>query len=202
MAECPVIVHCATANRARQDVRAADVLFAAAARAGCRHLVYVSIVGVDRVPLPYYRGKRAVELRLEGSGIPHTIQRATQFHDLLRVLFAGSSRLPVMPVPDLDVQPVDVRDVAARLAALAAAGPIGAAADLGGPEVRSAVDLARAFLAAAGRSRRVRPISVPGKTFEAYRAGYHLVPGHPGGRITFEQYLAGRRDVRRLAYRD
>ncbi len=200
-AGCPVIVHCATAGRAGRDVRAADVLFPAASRAACRHLVYVSIVGVDRVPLPYYRGKRAVELRLEGSGIPHTIQRATQFHDLLRVILAGASRLPVMAVPDLHFQPVDTRDVAARVAGLAVAGPIGAAVDLGGPEVRSAADLATAMQSATGSRRRIRPFSLPGKTFQAYRAGYHLVPQPAGGRITFEEYLAERRDVRRLAYR-
>ena len=40
------------------------------ARANPPHLVYVSIVGCDRNPYPYYRAKYACELVLERSGLP------------------------------------------------------------------------------------------------------------------------------------
>jgi nucleoside-diphosphate-sugar epimerase len=40
----------------------------AAKRAGSRHLVYISIVGIDRVPFPYYRHKLADEQLIAASG--------------------------------------------------------------------------------------------------------------------------------------
>src|SRR6185312_2968622 len=77
-----VVVHAAT--RPGHDVAGTERLVAALRRsAPGAHLVYVSIVGVDRVPLPYYREKLAVEGVVEGAGAPWTIQRITQFHTLL-----------------------------------------------------------------------------------------------------------------------
>lgn len=85
------IVHCATTPRGGDDT-AAGHLIEAAGRAGVPHLVHVSIVGVDRVPLGYYRVKRQVELGW-------TILRTTQFHDLVLRFLAAAARLPVLPLP-------------------------------------------------------------------------------------------------------
>jgi uncharacterized protein YbjT (DUF2867 family) len=184
-----VIVHCATAFGRGAETDIAGRVVDTAGHVGA-HLVYVSIVGVDRVPLPYYQGKLAAERLIERSGRPHTILRATQFHDLLRVLFAGAARSPVMPVPALRFQPVDAGDVADRLADLAVGEPLGRAPDFAGPQVRDARDLAGAFLRATGRRRLVLPIRAPGRTFRAYRDGGHLAPEHADGTVTFEDYLA------------
>lgn len=188
------VVHCATSGRRRKDVAGTAALVQAVRAAGCQHLVYVSIVGVDRVPLPYYQGKLAAERLIERSGVPATILRATQFHDLLRALFDVATRLPVLLAPGLRFQPVDVREVATRLVDLALAEPAGRAPDLGGPEIRQATDLARAYLAAAGRRRPVAAVRLPGATFRAFRQGGHLAPDHRTGRVTFEQYLTGLAD--------
>lgn len=186
------IVHCATALSGRREPELARVLTDAARRAGSPHLVYVSIVGVDRVPFPYYRGKLAAEQLIEHSGVPCTVQRATQFHDLLRTVFASAAKSPLMPVPDLPFQPVDAGEVAVRLARLAVERPGGRAADLGGPQVRDARSLARAYLAATGRRRLLLPLRLPGAVFGAYRRGGHLAREHAEGTVTFEAYLAAR----------
>lgn len=70
------VINCATSPR--RDVAAAQNLLAAASRGQVRHLVHISIVGIDRVPLGYYREKLAVESLITDSGVPHTILRATQ----------------------------------------------------------------------------------------------------------------------------
>ncbi|MDV9171169.1 NAD(P)H-binding protein [Streptomyces sp. W16] len=185
------IVHCASAYRG--DERAATNLLAAARRAGVGHLVHISIVGVDQVPFGYYKSKLAVEKLVEESGLGWTVLRATQFHDLLFMLFKTLAKPHVMVLPaGLRDQPIDVSQVADRLVELATAAPAGRVADMGGPEVRTFDSLARAYLKATGRRRLVMGLRLPGRTFRAFRAGGHLAPERAVEKGTFEEYLAGR----------
>lgn len=185
------IVHCATTGTS--DVRATRTLLDAARGAGTSpHLVYVSIVGIDRIPMFYYRAKLECERLIEASGLPWTALRATQFHDLVAGLFAAQRRLPVTVAPRCSFQPVDVHDVAARLVELVSGPASGRVADLGGPEVRTAVDLAAAYHRATGRRRRVVTLSLPGRAFAALRDGANLAEHTPRGTITFEEFLARR----------
>jgi uncharacterized protein YbjT (DUF2867 family) len=184
------IVHCAGAFR---DVDVDRTLIEAARRAGTPHLVYISIVGVDRVPFSYYRTKLAAERLVEDSGLPWTILRATQFHDLIAGVSATLARSPVVPVPaGVSFQPVDVREVAARLAELATGVPAGRVPDLGGPQVRAGRDLVRAYLRHRGLRRLTLPVRLPGKAFRGYRQGGHLAPDRAVGQVTFEQFLTER----------
>jgi uncharacterized protein YbjT (DUF2867 family) len=193
------VVHCASSPRGG-DERAAANLIAAARRAGVGHLVYISIVGVDRVPFGYYRSKLAVERQVEESGLGWTTLRATQFHDLLAQVFEVLAKSPVMPLPaGVSDQPVEVAEVADRLAELALASPAGRVADMGGPEVRSMESLARAYVAATGRRRAVVNVPLWGTAYRAFRAGGHLTPEPAVGKGTFEEYLERRHGARRAA---
>ncbi|MDN3295777.1 NAD(P)H-binding protein [Streptomyces ficellus] len=186
------VVHCASRPRGG-DERAARNLIAAARQAGVGHLVYISIVGVDRVPLGYYRTKLAVERLIEESGLGWTILRTTQFHDLVLKLLEAVAKLPVMPLPaGVSDQPIEVTEVAARLAGLAAGAPAGRVADMGGPEVRTFPELARAYLRASGRRRPVVSVPLAGKAYRGMRAGGHLTPANAVGKVTFEEFLTGR----------
>ncbi|MGH3962751.1 MAG: SDR family oxidoreductase [Pseudonocardiaceae bacterium] len=191
------VIHCAGDLRGEVD----RALLTAVRAAGGPHLLYISIVGVDRIPQAYYRLKLAAEQAIENSGLPYTILRTTQFHDLIRCGLAAAARVPLMPVPDLSVQSIAVRDVANRLVELATRAPRGHARDLGGPEVRTVRELAEAYLRATGRRRWLLPVRVPGKAFGGYRRGGHLTPNHADGRITFEEYLATHPAPARISYR-
>ncbi|MEU2716441.1 NAD(P)H-binding protein [Streptomyces sp. NPDC007205] len=192
LAGVETVVHCASTQRGG-DEKAAEHLVAAARRAGVGHLVYISIVGVDRVPLGYYRTKLAVERQIEASGLGWTILRTTQFHDLLVSVLGGLAKAPVLLVPaGVPDQPVEVAEVADRLAGLALAGPAGRVADMGGPEVRTLDSLARSYLRATGRRRAVARVPLFGGTYRAARAGGLLTPEQAVGKTTFEEYL-GRR---------
>ncbi|MDD7967254.1 SDR family oxidoreductase [Actinomycetospora lemnae] len=183
------VVH--LASRPTGDATATARLVDAARRAGAEHLVHISIVGADRIPLPYYREKVRSEQLVEGSGLPWTILRATQFHDLLAMLFRATARVGVLPVlAGTSFQPVAVGDVAARLADLVTGAPSGRAPDLGGPEVRAMDDLARTWARATGTRRPVLPLRLPGAIARGFRDGLHLAPEHADGVVTFEQYLA------------
>jgi uncharacterized protein YbjT (DUF2867 family) len=159
-------------------------------RAGRPHLVYISIVGVDRVPVGYYKSKLEVERLVEGSGLPWTVLRTTQFHQLILRGCEMLARLPVLLVPAAtSFQPIDAGEVASRLAELATGPLAGRVPDMGGPEIRGAGDLARSYLEARGRRRRVLPVRLPGAAFAGYRNGYHLAPDHAVGRVTFARFL-------------
>jgi uncharacterized protein YbjT (DUF2867 family) len=187
-----VIVHCASNPlRPRVDLDGTRNLVEAARAAGIWHLVDICIVGVDRVPYRYYQAKLAAERLIQAAGLPWTILRATQFHQLVLLVARGLARLPLVPIPAAtSFQPIDAAEVANRLASLAAGPPAGRVPDMGGPQIRTATDLVRTYLQVAGRRRPVLPVHLPGATFAGYRQGGHLAPDHAVGHRTWEQFLA------------
>jgi uncharacterized protein YbjT (DUF2867 family) len=185
------VIHCATSTRG--DAEATRNLVAAASRTGAAHLVYPSIVGIDRIASwGYPKAKLQAEQLVAGSGLTWTILRVTQFYDYCLANAQKLSRLPVVPVPaGFTVQPVDPRDVAARLVELALGEPACRAPDMAGPQVTSWTDLLRAYLMATRRRRWVCPVLIPGT--RAVRHGALLPPpGHTTGSRTWDQFLAAR----------
>ncbi|WP_030446551.1 SDR family oxidoreductase [Actinocatenispora sera] len=185
------IAHCATSADYRHPERDVAQTRRLLAERGERPLTYISIVGVDEIPFAYYRAKLNSELAIAQSGAPWTVLRATQFHDLVLRFLRPIARPPIALVPNLTVQPVDVGDVADRMADLVLGEPAGRVPDMGGPEVTALPDLMRTYLSVAGLQRRVlrMPVRLPGRTMAAFRGGAHLTPDHPDGRVTFAEYL-------------
>jgi uncharacterized protein YbjT (DUF2867 family) len=192
------IVHCAGSSNG-DDVKALH-LARAASRAGVRHLVHISVVGADRIPVTggidramfgYFASKLAAERVVAGSGLPWTTLRATQFHDLLLMTARLLAKLPVLPVPaGFRFQPVDAADVADRLVELALGTPAGLVPDIGGPRVYELAALLRGYLHARGKHRPILPLWVPGAAARAIRAGANLAPDRAVGRRTWEDFLA------------
>jgi uncharacterized protein YbjT (DUF2867 family) len=183
------VIHLATGLR---DVDQGRAAIEAAVCAGVGHFVLISIVGIEDIPLGYYKGKVRIERMLLDSGLPHTILRATQFHQFVDAIFGGQRFSPVIVAPRFSFQPISTDEVAERLTELAGAAPAGRVADVGGPEQRTATDLAAAWKRARGSRRPVWPISLPGKTAAGYAAGNNLVPGPAYGKVTFEEFLAAK----------
>jgi uncharacterized protein YbjT (DUF2867 family) len=183
------VVHLATGLN---DVGQARAAIGAARAADVEHFILISIVGIEQIPLGYYKGKVEIEKALVESGIPHTILRATQFHQFVDAIFRGQRFSPVILAPAFSFQPISTEEVAARLAELVAAGPSGRVADIGGPEQRTARDLATAWKRAKGSRRAIWSPRLPGRTIAAYAAGHNLVPGPAYGSLTFDDYLAER----------
>jgi uncharacterized protein YbjT (DUF2867 family) len=195
-----MIVHCAGSAKGDEDKALNLVRAASGARA--RHLVYISVVGADRVPVSsgvdramfgYFASKLAAERVVADSGLPWTTLRATQFHDAILTVARQMARLPLIPLPaGFRVQPVDAGEVADRLAELALGTPAGLVPDMAGPKVYSAGELLRGYLRATHRRRPVIPIWLPGKAARAFRAGANLAPQRAVGRRTWEAFLADR----------
>jgi uncharacterized protein YbjT (DUF2867 family) len=192
------IVHCAGGPRG--DDVATRNLVTAAARAGRPHVVNVSVVGADRVPVRsfidrqafgYFDMKRKTERAVEASGLPWTTLRATQFYDLVLFVAEKLTKLPVVPYPTHSAfQPVDSDEVAARMVELALGAPAGLVPDIAGPRVYEFSELVRGYLRAAGRSRPMVPIHVPGGASRAVRGGAVLASDRAVGKRTWEEFLA------------
>lgn len=200
LAGVDTVVHCAGASRGDDEM--ARQLVQAASRTGVSHLVLVSVVGADRVPVEtrldrvmfgYFANKRAAERIVAESGLPWTTLRATQFHDLMLMVAQGMARLPVIPMPTgFRGQPVDSGEVASRLAELALAEPAGLVPDIAGPRVYELAELVRGYLRRTGRRRPMVPVRIPGQAARVVREGAILAPDRAVGRRTWEDFLAER----------
>ena len=182
LADADVVVHAATNVRFRKvDLDGTRrIIRILQERPQPPHLIYISIVGVDRSPFPYHRAKYACELVLERSGLPVTVVRATQYHSLLRTIGEFSARLPLAVVPDMAFQSSDPAWVAGEVVALVLAdAPYGyrRASDLAGPERTTFADVVGLARQAAGQGRtRLVTLPVVGRSLRAFAAGANL-PG-------------------------
>lgn len=193
LAGVDAVVHAASDLRSfkKVDVPGTERLLEAAAKSGEPHLIYISIVGCDRIPYSYYRIKSLCELAVSESGLPWTVLRTTQFHDLMFAVAHALTRSPVVPVPrGLSDQPISVLDVAPAVVELVESGPVGRATDMGGPEVLTAEQIFRAVAEACGRKRLFVPMPAFGHTLNGFREGHHLAEEHAVGTRTFADYVA------------
>ncbi len=195
------VIHTADTTNPRRfgavTVGGAERVAAAAGRTPSRpHVVYVSIVGVDRNPYPYYRAKLAAEAALEAAatsgGAPITVLRATQFHSLA-AFFARVGRVGpvVVGLRGMRIQPVDIAWVGQRLAELAT-GPRPAAfaraTDIAGPDRFSLEEISR-LVAAHEERTPPRPLALPafGATMRAFADGA-ILPG-PEAELGGERFI-------------
>ena len=202
-----IIVHCA--GSAKGDEDKARHLVRAASAARIRHLVYISVVGADRIPMAgavdramfgYFGSKLAAERLIAESGIPWTTLRATQFFDLSLLTAQAMAKLPMIPIPaGFSFQPIDADEVASRLVELALGAPAGLVPAIGGPRVYDWAELIRGYLRAAGKGRPIIRVPLPGKAAAAIRAGANLAPDRAVGRRTWEDFLTARVGVPRDA---
>ena len=189
-----IIIHAASSpfKPKEVDVQGTAKLLQQAEAAGVQHLVYISIVGIEHIPFPYYIAKLAAEQVVENSHVPWTILRATQFHDLMVKMFL----LPVIKMPLVAVLPkafkfqlIDEREVAVRVAEIVRDGPTGRAADIGGPEVLTLGEIAQGWLKATGTRRLVINLPLWGRMAQGFRRGDNTTPQNRYGKITWDAWL-------------
>ena len=187
-------------NVASTGKRASSAFFGATARslmrsaaaAGVRHIVVLSIIGIDRVAYGYYQGKLHQEEVLKESTVPVSILRAAQFHEFPGQYLAKMPG-PVVIVPRWRAQPVAAREVGAALAGIAAGDPV-PMSELAGPREEIMADMVRQVVRARGDRRLVVSVRVPGATGKAMATGAGL-PDRPGlrGTQTFADWLTEQR---------
>ncbi|MBE7194355.1 MAG: NAD(P)H-binding protein [Gordonia polyisoprenivorans] len=165
-------------------------LLSAETRAGTRHHVALSIVGIDNIDTSYYAGKLAQERLVAASDVPHTIARTGQFHEFAEQVVAQATMGALTLIPKTLTRPVAAEEVGEHLIAVAENEPTGRAIDLLGPRDESLADMVRRMYAHDGTRRRVLELRFPG----AYGRG--LASGELRGgtsktiaRRTFDEWL-------------
>src|SRR5438309_3236766 len=130
-------------------------LLPAEAAAGVRHHVALSIVAIDRTDNGYFRAKVAQEKLIEGSGIPYTIVRATQFLEFLRGIADSGAEGNVVRISHGLFQPIAADDVAFNVAEVALAAPRNGIVEIAGPERAPFNEIVARYLKAVGDPREV-----------------------------------------------
>ena len=187
------IIHAATSPLLHPnavDVEGTRRLLEQARAVGVAHFVYISIVGVDQIPFPYYKRKYQAERLVREAGIPWSILRVTQFHTLIDQFLQPLTWLPMVLFPtDFKSQPIDPGVVAERVCKAVVADPAGYLPNLGGPKVHTFGEMAQVWMAARGLRRRLIRLHIPGKAAQGFRLGLNTCPEHKDGRITWADWL-------------
>ena len=125
-------------------------LLAAGARAGVRHQVVLSIVGVDRVPqVGYFRAKTMQEELLRQGPTPYSIVRATQFFEFMDTVISWTSDDTAVRLPPTRIQPVAAADVVDAVVEVSLGVPLRGVRNVAGPDVFRLDELGQAH---AGRT--------------------------------------------------
>jgi len=179
------------AKAQRTDVEGTGRLLDSARRAGVEpHVVYISIVGVDKIPFGYYRGKLATEQVIERSGLPYTILRTTQWHTLAAKFCLQLGSLPLVAIPRACAFSSSTPARSATHGQPCPRSAVAACPEMGGPEALSFAEIAREILQSRWQAPRRLRGALPGKAAKAFAAGYNLAPDHCDGRITWDDFLA------------
>lgn len=160
-------------------------LLAAGGRAGVRHQVILSIVGVDQVPkLDYYRAKALQEDLLRHGPAPYSIVRATQFFEFMEPTISMTSDASTVRLPATRIQPIATADVVDAVVKVATGPPLNGMWNVAGPDVFRLDELGKVTLAAHHDGRTVITDNKAGLfaavTGDVLTAGpeAHLAPTH------------------------
>ena len=188
----------ATNTRVRDEAEIVDFfgtitrnLLAAEERAGVRHHVLLSIVGIDHGQrVPHYAGKREQERLVTAGPVPWSIVRATQFHDFGAMVAEWTEKDGTATIAPLLVQPIALPDVADVLADVGTGAPLRATLDIAGPRTEDLVDMARRTFGVRGQDITLVPTWRG--VFGLDMAGEVMLPGDGArlGPTSFDDWLA------------
>jgi uncharacterized protein YbjT (DUF2867 family) len=152
-------------------------LLAAAARAGVKHHVALSVVGTDRLAESgYFRGKILQEELIRASGLPYTIVHSTQFFEFLGGIAASAAAGDTIRLSPAWIQAISSDDVALAMADITLGVPVGGIVEIAGPEKMRLSDLVQHYLSVKQDERTV--VADPqARYFGATLEENTLVPG-------------------------
>lgn len=189
-----IIFHLASSTKkpyGKGDVWGTKKLVLAAQKNNIEHFIFISIVGIEKVPLNYYRYKLEAEEVIKQSGIPYTILRTTQFHELIDMLMQNFLKYPIGVLPmKAKNQPIETRIVAEELYKISQKKPLNGILNLGGVEVLNFKQMAKKWQQATGKKRIIIPIPIVGKFLSSVKDGDLTCPEKKANQTcTWDEYL-------------
>jgi uncharacterized protein YbjT (DUF2867 family) len=150
-------------------------------------------MGVDKSDYPYYQTKLAVEKLIEESGLPYSILRATQFHELvlyriIQVFDQGVGK-PIQIPANMRFQSIDKTDAAALIVELVENQPTYGVSTIGGPEVLTLEEMIQTYFAKLGRQEIIEYIEPSMAFHRVFTTGINLCPGKAMKGISWSSYL-------------
>jgi uncharacterized protein YbjT (DUF2867 family) len=131
-------------------------LLAAEKKAGVRHHLALSIVGVDLMQdVAYMRAKKIQEELIMQSGVPYTIIRSTQFFEFLKGIADQATTGNEVHLSDVQFQPIASDDVARFVAQLALNAPSNGKVEIAGPHRFKMYEIVSKYLLSANDPRQV-----------------------------------------------
>jgi uncharacterized protein YbjT (DUF2867 family) len=157
--------------------------------AGVGHLIYISIVGIDKPRVPYLRQKLEAEQLVRQGPVPWSIARGAQFHWLLDRMLGKMARLPIVTLPEMSMEPVDTTDFADYVVEAVVKGPGGRLADFAGPQVLTFAQMFDQWREIRKHPAQTMRIPLPSAAREAVTAMSVGGPGSRHGKITWAEWL-------------
>jgi len=131
-------------------------ILAAEAAAGVGHHVALSVVGTERLTESgYFRAKLAQEELIEGSSIPYSLVRATQFYEFMQRIADEATDGDTVRLPPALIQPMAADDVASAVARAAVGAPLNGMVEVAGPAQYRLDELIRGVLKTRNDPRKV-----------------------------------------------
>jgi uncharacterized protein YbjT (DUF2867 family) len=163
----------------------------AAARAGVKRIVLVSIIGIDKFKTGYNAAKLAQEKAAADGPVPTRIVRAAQFHEFIEQLLDWGRQGDAAYVPAMRTQPVAAHALAETLSEVLADGESdGSTLEVAGPRAERLIDLTRLLTEHRGESLQISETTEYVPEGDVYDSDAPL-PG-PGAKLvgpTYEEWL-------------
>ncbi|CAF2643448.1 unnamed protein product [Rotaria sp. Silwood2] len=156
-----------------------------------KHFVYISIVGIDKIPFSYYKAKLECEHLIKASGIPYTILRATQFHDFVDFVASKLLKFPITIVPkSFKVQPIQVEAVAMELDKIIKESPLNSTYNIGGKKIYNMKEIMDSLLKIRHENKLILNMPAISNVIKGFIKGYNTCGNISLNSNTWEEYLS------------
>ncbi len=170
-----IIFHLASGTKKADrstDVLSVQKLIGASLKNKVSHFIFISIVGIEKVPIKYYKFKVEAENIIKSSGVPYTILRATQFHEFIDNMISTFLKYKIGPLQmNGKNQPIETSVVAEKMFDIYKNGPINNTLEIGGPQVLDFRHLSTSWQKYTHKKKMIIPIPTVGKALSAIRTG-------------------------------
>lgn len=143
-----IVVHLASNTKdlsANSDIIGIQKLLKFINQYKVKHLVFISIVGVDKMPVKYFKTKHKVEKLIQENCKAYTILRSTQFLEFFEEEVKKQLKRGFSIVPNIKYQPIETLLVAKKLIQICKRDSTNSISEIGGSEPVFFYDAIRAY---------------------------------------------------------